>query len=272
MDTIVPARLPPWRRRPCYREGVQVVLTRDADDGQPFARALGPHVIPVFMPVTSVAPAGPDDQARLAAAAAARATYAHLFVASRHAIAPLVAALAAAGGRPADAPPAIAVGPATTAALSAAGFAATSLGDTGDAAAAALIARGVAGRRILAPRAAGGRDAPLDALRAAGAEVDAIVAYRTAAAAAADPAVAAGRAALAGGHAAACLVFAPSQVAALADVLAADGGLAVLAATRVVAIGPTTADALRARGVTVAATAASPTPAAMAAAVAAAIS
>ncbi len=243
---------------------MQVVLTRDAVDGQPFARALGARVHPVYLPVTAVVAAAPADADRLAAAARGLDRYHRLFVASRHAVPPLRAALAAAGRAPGAAPPVAAVGPATTAALVAAGFVAESLGDTGEAAAAALVARGVAGHHLLAPRATGGRDAPLALLRAAGAIVDAIDAYGTVALAADDPALAAGLAALTAGRAAACLIFAPSQVAALADLLVAHGGLAVLASTRVLAIGPTTADALRMRGVALAAVAAAPTPDAMA--------
>ena len=249
---------------------MQVVLTRDADDGAPFARALGPGVDAVFMPVTSVVAAEPADLARLAACAAQIRTYAHLFVASRHAVPPLGAALSAAPDDPATAPPATAVGPATAAALTAAGFRAIARGDTGESAAAALAALGIAGSRILAPRARGGRDEPLDLLRAAGATVDDVVAYQLRPAPPDAPALAAGRRALAAG-AAACLVFAPSQAAALAALVAADGGLAALAAnrTRFVAIGPTTAAALAAHGAPAAAIAATPTPEAMANALAA---
>lgn len=240
---------------------MRVVITRDADDGAPFARALGAGAEVVFMPVTSVVPASSEELAALAAAVAA--PHDHVFVASRHAVPPLVAALADASRAPADAPPVTAVGQATAAALVAAGFRAIARGDTGEAAASALAALGVAGARVLAPRAAGGRDEPLAVLRAAGAQVTDAIAYRTRAAAPGAPEVDAGRRALASG-AAACLVFAPSQVAALDAVLAPDGGLGVLARTRVVAIGPTTAAALVARGVAPAAVAAEPTPAGMA--------
>jgi uroporphyrinogen-III synthase len=242
---------------------VQVVITRDAEDGDPFARALGPGFTAVFMPVTSVAAATPDDLGRLGALAVHVDRYHHVFVASRHAIPPLLAALSAAAHDPRSAPPVSAVGHATTAALLAAGFTARARGDTGEAAAAALAKLGIRGNRILAPRAAGGRDEPIALLRAAGAEVDDVIAYRVVAAATAAPAIAAGKAALVAG-AAACLVFAPSQVAALDLVMAASGGLGVLARTHVIAIGPTTAAALVARGVRIAAVATAPTPEAMA--------
>jgi uroporphyrinogen-III synthase len=104
-------------------------------------------------------------------------------------------------------------------------------------------------------------------LRAAGAEVTDAIAYRTVVTAQGAPEIADGKRALLDG-AAACLIFAPSQVAGLDAVLAHDGGLSVLARTRVVAIGPTTAAALVARGVRLAAVAAAPTPEGMAKALA----
>lgn len=217
------------------------------------------------MPVTAVVSATGDELAQLRAVVAA--PYDHVFVASRHALSPLVEALASADRVPADAPPVTVVGPATAAAASAAGFDAVARGDTGEAAAAALVALGVGGKRVLAPRAAGGRDEPLAMLRAAGAEVTDATAYRTIAAAPGALEIAAGKRALLAGPTA-CLVFAPSQVAALDGVLARDGGLGVLARTRVIAIGPTTAAALVARGVRPAAVAAEPTPAGMAKALA----
>lgn len=247
---------------------MEVVITRDEEEGAPYAAALGAGWRPVYLPLTQVAGADPADLDRLRAAL--RTPRDHLFVASRHAVPPLAAAVRAAGLAPAEVAPATAVGPATAAALTAAGFTATARGDTGVDAAAALVAavrRAGAGPgwRVLAPRAAAGRDEPLALLRAAGAEVEDLVAYRTVVAVPGSPALAAGRAALAAG-AALCLVFAPSQVEALAALLAADGGLAACAA-RFVAIGPTTAAALRAHGVACA-TAAAPTPEAMANAVA----
>jgi uroporphyrinogen-III synthase len=253
-----------------YRLLVHVVITRDSEDGAPFAQALGPAVTAVFMPVTTVVPADPEDLAALHARAAHLDEYAHLFVASRHAVPPLVAALSAHGRAPATAPPATAVGPATAAALGAAGFPARSRGDTGDDAAAALVALGVAGARILMPRARGGRDEPLTRLRAAGAAVDDVIAYQLRTAAAAAPDLAAGLAALSSGRAAACLVFAPSQVTALVSILATHGGLTALPSrgTALVAIGPTTAAALAAHGAPAAAIAAAPTPEAMAKALA----
>ncbi|HEY0191341.1 MAG TPA: uroporphyrinogen-III synthase, partial [Kofleriaceae bacterium] len=142
-----------------------------------------------------------------------------------------------------------AVGPATARALADAGIPARLPAGARDGAslAAAVIAdRALRGRRVLVPRAEAGRDELVDALRAAGAEVDAVAAYRTVAAPGDHPAIAHGLALLRAGDAAVCAMFAPSQVAALVDLL---GPLAALA-TRFAAIGQTTAAALRAAGVT----------------------
>jgi uroporphyrinogen-III synthase len=125
----------------------------------------------------------------------------------------------------------------------------------------------LAGARVLVPRAEGGRDEAIAALAAAGAAVDAVIAYRTVAVAPDDVAVAAGRGAIARGEAAVCAVFAPSQVAALRAIV----GPGALRAQRYAAIGGTTAAALRASGVPAGAirAAITPTPEGIATAVAA---
>jgi uroporphyrinogen-III synthase len=148
-----------------------------------------------------------------------------------------------------------AVGPATAKLLEAAGFEVRMPDSPRDGAwaAQALLASLATPSRVIVPRAEAGRDEAIDALRAAGHEVVAIAAYRTVVAAADDPAIARGREALIAG-AAACCVFAPSQAAAL-DALVGIRSIA----TRWVAIGETTAAALRAFGVEVV-VAPSPTP------------
>src|SRR5438309_2158676 len=78
-----------------------------------------------------------------------------------------------------------------------------------------------------------------------GLDVVDVIAYRTVAVARDDPAITRGAELLAAGQAAVCAVFAPSQVAALAAIAGALGGLA----TRFCAIGETTAAAVRAAGV-----------------------
>ncbi len=232
------------------------MLTRDPADAAAYAAQLAPRGIEVIaMPVTRTAPAAdPEALAR----ALATGPFAAIVIASARAASELVRALA--GG---EAPEIWAVGPATQQALAAANLVAHHPPQVrdGEGLARALLARGVAGR-VLVPRAEDGRLGAIALLRAAGVEVVDVIAYRTVAVVAADPALAAGRAALLQG--AACGVFAPSQVAALAGVL---GRLDQLA-TRFCAIGETTAAALRAHGVAPT-TASAPTPEAFAAALAA---
>jgi uroporphyrinogen-III synthase len=126
-----------------------------------------------------------------------------------------------------------------------------------------LASRSFAGERVLIPRAEDGRTEAIELLRAAGVIVVDVVAYRTAPVAAGEPTLVAGRDLLAAGRATACCVFAPSQVSAL---IAISGPLAALD-TQFVAIGDTTAAALRDAGVTPV-VAASPTPDGLAQAIA----
>ena len=118
---------------------------------------------------------------------------------------------------------------------------------TGEAMAAALAAR-VRGRRVLLPRPAEGRPELVDGLRAAGAEVAAVEAYRTV------PAPTEAIRPLAGwleaGDVAAVAFASPSAVKAVVAGLGARAGL--LRKVPLAAIGPTTADALRAAGFEVA--------------------
>jgi uroporphyrinogen-III synthase len=151
-----------------------------------------------------------------------------------------------------------AVGPATQRTLAEAGITAIvpdGVRDGGDLARA--LAPHVSGKRVLVPRAEDGRPELRDELRRAGAEVIDVIAYRTLPVDANDPSV------LEGGkllfHSpfeVVCVVFAPSQAQALASIV---GPLADIHAT-FVAIGETTAAALRAHGVTSVAVAPTPTP------------
>src|SRR5262249_51063993 len=153
-------------------------------------------------------------------------------------------------------------------ALAARGVFAEVAGGSAAAAAETLIGRGA--RRVLVPRAEGGRDDAIDRLHEAGVEVVPVTAYRTVPRSADDPSLMIGLDLIAHRRAAVVAFFAPSQVTAPADLLAARaGGLDVLDAAVVAAIGPTTAAALAERGVRAAAVAVSPDPAAMASALAA---
>jgi uroporphyrinogen-III synthase len=230
----------------------RAVLTRDPADAEAYAAALRPHGIEVVaMPVTKPAPAA--DPGALARAIAA-GPFAAILVASPRAAHEL--------GRAAGTstlPEIWAVGPATKRALEIAKLAAhhpPNVRDGAELARALVASRALAGQRVLVPRAEEGRTEGLDVLRAAGADVVDVIAYRTIAVAADDAAVARGAELLRAGGAGACAVFAPSQVAALAAIV---GPLPTLA-TRFVAIGATTATALREVGVTEVAVAATPTP------------
>ncbi|MBK9030551.1 MAG: uroporphyrinogen-III synthase [Myxococcales bacterium] len=235
---------------------MRVVATRNPDELDAYAAALGPRVELIALPLVHERPPTPDEVVALLEAIATPGLTG-LWLASARAVAPAVAALLTAGIAP---PRAFTVGARTAAAARAAGLTAESLGDDGASAAHALAARGLGGATLLAPRAAGGRDDALAILTAAGATVLPVVAYRLEPRPADDPALAPGLAALAG--AAACLVFAPSQVQALAALVD------LRRLPPLVAIGPTTAAALIERGVATAAVAATPDPAGMAAALA----
>ena len=236
------------------------VVTRDVEAAAPYAAALAALGLDVVaMPVTRTAP--PDDPGALVRALE-RAGYAAIVVASQRA----AEALLLARGH-AVLPEVWAVGPATARRLAQGHIAAIVPDGVRDGAtlAGALVAqRELAGKRVLLPRAEDGRDEAAELIRAAGAEVDDVIAYRTVAAGEDDPAIARGRDLLATGQAVVCAVFAPSQVTAL-DALAPVRNLA----TRFVAIGETTAAALREAGAAVVGVAASPTPEGIANAVAA---
>lgn len=236
------------------------IVTRDSAGATPYAAALAPLGLDVVaMPVTRTAP--PDDPGALVRALE-RAGYAAIVVASQRA----AEALLLARGH-SELPEVWAVGPATAARLAQGHVAAIVPDGVRDGAtlARALVAeRALAGKRVLVPRAEDGRDDAIEILRDAGITVDDVIAYCTVAAKEDDPLIARGRDLLATGQAAVCVVFAPSQVAAL-DALIALRSLA----TRLIAIGETTATAVRDAGAVVAGVAATPTPEGIANAVAA---
>jgi len=240
-------------------EAAFAVLTRDPASAAAYAAALAPLGLEaIAMPVTKHAPAA-DPQALGRALEEGR--YAAVVVASPRAAHELARAAAAR-----ELPEVWAVGPATRRALEIARIRARLPDGARDAAELArrLVAeRPLAGRRVLVPRAEEGRTEGLAILRAAGAVVVDVIAYRTVAVGADDPDIARGAELLRAGHAAVCAVFAPSQVAALAAIAGPLGALA----TRFCAIGETTGEALRAAGVVEVAVAPEPTPEGMARAV-----
>jgi uroporphyrinogen-III synthase len=239
------------------------VLTRDPVDAQAYAAALAPMNV-VAMPVTKTAP--PADPTALTRAFG-ETGYDMILVASPRAAHELSRAIAASLTERVtlpDLPDIWAVGPATKRALDIARLPARVPPDVRDGVELAkhVIGRSVQGKRILVPRAEEGRLDALDMLRAAGAHVVDVVAYRTLAVDADEPSIAQGRELLKAGVAVCCL-FAPSQVSALASIV---GPLSALA-TKFCAIGETTAGALRSAGIATVGVAASPTPEGMAQAV-----
>jgi uroporphyrinogen-III synthase len=235
------------------------VITRDAESGAPYAAALQPLGFEtVHLPVTRTEP--PSDPGAIVRAME-RGGYQAIMCASARAAGAIIRAK---GHAPV--PEVWAVGPATARVLADAHLSPIvpeTARDGASLARAIVLARDLAGKRVLVPRAEDGREEGIAILRDHGVLVDDIAAYRTVRTPADHEDLVQGRALLAAGQAALCVVLAPSQVAALDELL----GIAKLA-TRFVAIGETTADALRAAGVDVFCVAATPTPEGIANAVA----
>lgn len=221
--------------------GLRVLVTRAREQSAALVewlRALGAD--PVELPVISIEPAplGPLDDAlaRLGAydwvvftsVNGVRAFFDRL-AATRSAAAPVSARIGA-------------IGPATAAAVRERGYAVafTPPRFVAEAAVEGLVELGVSGRRILLPRADIARDVLPEGLRAAGAEVDVVVAYRTRPAAAGDDRV---LAALRGGEVDVLTFASPSTVRNLALLLGAWRPSAAVAC-----IGPITAQAARDAG------------------------
>lgn len=134
---------------------------------------------------------------------------------------------------------------------------------TAAALAAELVRVGVAGLRVLTPGGDRSRPELADALRDAGARVDAVVVYRTLPAETGRERLAA---MLTGGRVDAVALASPSALDAI--IAALDGDLRPLRRVRLVCIGPTTAAAVRSAGLQPAAVAEPHTAAGLAAAIA----
>jgi uroporphyrinogen-III synthase len=160
--------------------GLRVLVTRPRAQSASFAdalRALG--ATPVELPAIQIAPApfGPLDDAleRLV-------DYDWLIFTSVNGVHATFERLRALGGDPAAVAASIgAIGRATAEAVRAHGAAVAFVPErfVAEAAVEGLVARGMAGQRVLLPRADIARDTLPDGLRAAGAHVDVVVAYRT---------------------------------------------------------------------------------------------
>jgi uroporphyrinogen-III synthase/uroporphyrinogen III methyltransferase/synthase len=198
----------------------------------------------------SIAFAAPVDPAPLDAALRDLAAFDWVVFASATAVERTLARLAALGlgTAPLASARLAAVGPATAARLARQVRPPDVVPDeaTGEAMAAVLGPR-IGGRRVLLPRPAEGRPELLDGLVAAGAAVTAVEAYRTVPAPADVLAPLADW--IAAGEVDAVSFASPSAVKAVVGALGPRAGL--LAGVLLAAIGPTTADALRAAGLPV---------------------
>jgi len=263
-------------RRPLA--GARVVITRSAEKAEALLRlleGLGAEGHPC--PVTRICGPAEEEAARLDAAVARlrQGEYDWLLLSSANAVTRLIATVRAAGpaGELLARVRIACVGSATAAALRAHGLEARVVPQESDAAGlgrAVVAAAGdrVRSARVLLPGAAGGRGEAADALRAAGAEVDVVILYRSCTADPGDPAVANGLSLMRNRAADVVAFYAPSQVRATCELLGDDAPGLIGACRVVAAIGQTTKAALAERGIAVHAIPQSPSAEALASAIA----
>ena len=244
-------------RRPLH--GARILVTRPrAQAGELLVALARLGAEPIACPVIAIEPATGDDAAALEAALARPAAI--IAFTSSNAVDAVMDCLDATGrdARSLAGATLASVGAATTRALAAHSLRADLTVPPADVARGAsalaelLIARGVAGQRILFPRAADGRDELPRLLGAAGASVDTVTAYHTVRTPAAELTTPLAR--LAAGEVDLVACMSPSA----ADALAALAPAEVLARPRWVAGGATTAAALARLGLPVAAEGAMP--------------
>lgn len=233
--------------------GKRIVVTRPSVQALSLERALaGAGAAVVLLPVIRIAP--PRDSAALRRAAAGAAAYDWIAFTSINSVAALRRAREelGLGLRGLSGVMVAAVGEATAEAAAAWGLRAALVPAefTSEALARALVKRGIAGQRVLIPRSEQGRTYLADALRAAGAEVDEVAAYRTEEAPLPPGAL---RAAFEG-RADALAFASPSAVKALGRACAR-AGLPWPWSAPAICIGPVTAQEARRQGLAVAAVA-----------------
>lgn len=229
--------------------GRRILITRARSQASALAealRALGGE--PVEFPLIAIAP--PESWAPLDAAVAGLASYRWVVVTSGNGVEALGGRLRAAGGDPARLPPGLrvaAVGAATAQALEMLGMRVDLVPPEfrGAALPGALAPLLAPGDRILMPRGDLADPALADRLRALGAQVDDLVAYRTVAG---EGEAAQLLADLAGGTIDYVSLTSSSTVAGLLERL---GGPGPLAGVRIACIGPETARTATAAGLTV---------------------
>ncbi len=243
-----PAREPTARQAHRPLGGTRVLITRPRSQAADFASALrGLGADPVIVPIIEIAP--PEDDGPLAEACAAVSSFDWIVFTSANGVDAMMPRLAR-HDHPLGGARAVAVGPATTARLARHGVKVDLIpaDHRAEAAAAELIAaHDLAGARVLLPRASLATAELPDALRAAGADVTDVVAYRTV------PVADTGDVDLAGmldRRALDVVTFtSPSAVRALAALLGGpERTAALLAGTHVASIGPVTTRALRTLG------------------------
>ena len=230
--------------------GTRVLITRPRGQAADFAsalRALGAD--PVIVPMIEIAP--PEDDGPLAEACAAVSSFDWIVFTSANGVDAMMPRLAR-HDHPLGGARAVAVGPATAARLARHGVKVDLIpaDHRAETAAAELIAaHDLAGARVLLPRASLATAELPDALRAAGADVTDVVAYRTV------PVADTGEVDLAGmldrRELDVVTFTSPSAVRALAALLGGPERTAsLLAGTPVASIGPVTTRALRTLGLT----------------------
>ena len=223
--------------------GQRVLVTRAPGQASALSerlRALGAE--PVELPVISFV--APGDPAPLDAAIARLADYDWVIFTSVNGVDAFVTRVDALDGdlAPLASAQLAAIGPATAARLADHGLRARFVPErfVAESVLSGLVERGVAGKRVLLPRAEEARDVLPDGLRAAGAEVDVVAAYRTVAPVATPET-------LAQLHDLDIVTLTSSSTARnLAALLG--GRLEQLGAARIACIGPITARTARAAG------------------------
>ena len=248
-------RLSWFERRPLF--GARVLIPRRIEQSRAFASILSDlGGQPVYAPVTQLLP--PTDGGALDKAIDRIDTYEWVVLTSANAVERFFAELQSRhkDARALGLARVACVGPVTAEALLAQGVRADLVPPHGNSKAMAdTIVKAAGGSireaRVLMPRAEQGRDDGVEALRAAGAEVDVVPVYRTVVVPADDPTVRYGLRELRRGRIDVVAFFAPSQVRALLE-LCGDGGVELVNACRcIAAIGATTARVLEGRGVRV---------------------
>jgi uroporphyrinogen-III synthase len=223
--------------------GVRVLITRAAGDAAALRdqlQALGAEVVEA--PAIEIRP--PENPAALDVALRGLHSYDWLVCTSRIAVRCVIERLAALVMPPPSELKIAAVSGSTAAELRVAGLEPVCVAPDGTASglAGALVARGIAGSSVLIPQGNLAREDLAARLRAAGARVDTVIAYRTAMPDLPDDV----RRMLQGGRIDAALFASPSAVRNLVTALGED--VMILRCVRLVCMGPTTAEAVRALG------------------------